>query len=169
MLISRKIPILLILLILPLWSACDADRETTDPTFRQTVEEQRVQAFVDAARQGHTGKIQLFLETQLGENQKILNAALLAAADANHLEISITLLDHGADPNTADPGGFTVLMEAALRGNLELVQQLLLRGAVGQFDLGPAAAFSVVYFLVVLLLCWIFYTSVVRKRNTDDV
>jgi len=30
--------------------------------------------------------------------------------------------------------------------------------AVGQFDLGPAAAMSIVYFLVVLLFSWIFYT-----------
>jgi len=30
--------------------------------------------------------------------------------------------------------------------------------AVGQFDLGPAAAMSIIYFLIVLLLSWIFYT-----------
>ena len=35
--------------------------------------------------------------------------------------------------------------------------------AVGQFDLGPAAAFSVIYFLFILLFCWLFYTSVVRR------
>ena len=72
MLNSRKISIPLILLLLPFWSACDADRETSDPTFRQKIEEQRVQAFVNAARQGHAGKIQLFLETDLGENQNVL-------------------------------------------------------------------------------------------------
>ena len=30
--------------------------------------------------------------------------------------------------------------------------------AVGQFDLGPAAAFSLMYFLVILLVSWVFYT-----------
>jgi glycerol transport system permease protein len=30
--------------------------------------------------------------------------------------------------------------------------------AVGQFDLGPAAAMSIIYFLIILLLSWIFYT-----------
>jgi glycerol transport system permease protein len=30
--------------------------------------------------------------------------------------------------------------------------------ALGQFDLGPAAAFSLMYFLVILLLSWVFYT-----------
>jgi glycerol transport system permease protein len=31
--------------------------------------------------------------------------------------------------------------------------------ALGQFDLGPAAALSIVYFLVILLVCWVFYTG----------
>jgi glycerol transport system permease protein len=34
----------------------------------------------------------------------------------------------------------------------------LLKMAIGQFDLGPAAAMSLVYFLIVLLLSWVFYT-----------
>ena len=42
------------------------------------------------------------------------------------------------------------------------LSQYLATMAVGQFDLGPAAAFSVVYFLFILLFCWLFYTSSVR-------
>jgi glycerol transport system permease protein len=34
----------------------------------------------------------------------------------------------------------------------------LVKMAVGQFDLGPAAAFSIMYFLVILLVSWVFYT-----------
>lgn len=30
--------------------------------------------------------------------------------------------------------------------------------ALGQFDLGPAAAFSLMYFLIILLVSWAFYT-----------
>jgi len=45
------------------------------------------------------------------------------------------------------------------------LSQYLTSMAVGQFDLGPAAAFSVLYFLVVLLLCWLFYTSVIAGRG----
>ncbi len=33
----------------------------------------------------------------------------------------------------------------------------LVKLAVGQFDVGPAAAFSLIYFLIVLLLCFVFY------------
>jgi len=35
----------------------------------------------------------------------------------------------------------------------------LVKLAVGQFDLGPAAAFSLIYFLIVLLFCWLFYNA----------
>jgi glycerol transport system permease protein len=34
----------------------------------------------------------------------------------------------------------------------------LVKMAVGQFDLGPAAAMSIIYFLIILLMSWVFYT-----------
>lgn len=34
----------------------------------------------------------------------------------------------------------------------------LVKMALGQFDLGPAAAFSIMYYLVILLISWVFYT-----------
>jgi glycerol transport system permease protein len=34
----------------------------------------------------------------------------------------------------------------------------LVKMATGQFDLGPAAAFSLMYFLVILLVSWVFFT-----------
>jgi glycerol transport system permease protein len=42
------------------------------------------------------------------------------------------------------------------------LSQTLARLAVGQFDLGPAAAFSLIYFLIILLLCWLFYTAIIQ-------
>jgi len=33
----------------------------------------------------------------------------------------------------------------------------LVKIALGQFDLGPAAAMSLIYFLIILLLSWMFY------------
>jgi len=39
------------------------------------------------------------------------------------------------------------------------LSQYLATLAVGQFDLGPAAAFSIIYFLIVLLFCFVFYTA----------
>ena len=37
------------------------------------------------------------------------------------------------------------------------LSQYLTQKAVGQFDLGPAAAFSLIYFLIILLLCFVLY------------
>ena len=48
------------------------------------------------------------------------------------------------------------------------LSQYLATMAVGQFDLGPAAAFSVIYFLFILLFCWLFYTSVVANSDDQD-
>ena len=38
------------------------------------------------------------------------------------------------------------------------LSQFLTKLAVGSFDVGPAAAFSIIYFLVILLVSWLFYT-----------
>jgi glycerol transport system permease protein len=39
--------------------------------------------------------------------------------------------------------------------------------AIGQFDLGPAAAFSIIYFLVILLFSFVFYTVLTRVGRGD--
>lgn len=44
----------------------------------------------------------------------------------------------------------------------------LVKLAVGQFDLGPAAAFSLLYFLVILLLSYIFYQLMQSKLGSGD-
>jgi glycerol transport system permease protein len=41
----------------------------------------------------------------------------------------------------------------------------LVKMAVGQFDLGPAAALSIIYFLIILLLSWVFYTVMTSSDN----
>jgi len=45
----------------------------------------------------------------------------------------------------------------------------LVKMAVGQFDLGPAAAFSIMYFLVILLVSWVFYTVMTSLDREEDV
>ncbi|MGW4962334.1 carbohydrate ABC transporter permease [Nonomuraea sp. NPDC004186] len=40
---------------------------------------------------------------------------------------------------------------------------LLSKIAVGQFDLGPAGAFSLLYFLIVQILCYVFFTVLTRS------
>ena len=52
------------------------------------------------------------------------------------------------------PGNSTTFL------SIDLVQM-----AVGQFDLGPAAAMSLIYFLIILLLSWVFYTAMTSLDN----
>ncbi len=39
----------------------------------------------------------------------------------------------------------------------------LVKTAIGQFDVGPAAAMSLIYFLIILLLSWVFYTVMITN------
>ena len=43
----------------------------------------------------------------------------------------------------------------------------LVKMAIGQFDLGPAAAFSLMYFLVILLVSWVFYTVMITLDKQE--
>ncbi|MDG1282765.1 MAG: sugar ABC transporter permease [Pseudorhodobacter sp.] len=45
----------------------------------------------------------------------------------------------------------------------------LVKMAIGQFDLGPAAAFSLMYNLVVLSICWVFYTVMTQMDKREGV
>ncbi|MEP3224359.1 MAG: sugar ABC transporter permease [Parasphingorhabdus sp.] len=43
----------------------------------------------------------------------------------------------------------------------------LVKMALGQFDLGPAAAFSLMYFLVILLISYVFYTVMITADKQE--
>jgi glycerol transport system permease protein len=47
------------------------------------------------------------------------------------------------------------------------LSQYLTQKAVGQFDLGPAAAFSLIYFFIILLFCFILYNWMQRVGTGD--
>ncbi len=44
----------------------------------------------------------------------------------------------------------------------------LVKMAIGQFDLGPAAAFSLIYFLVILLVSWAFFTIMTNIDKQEN-
>ncbi|KAG1713844.1 putative ABC transporter permease protein y4oQ [Nymphon striatum] len=54
------------------------------------------------------------------------------------------------------PGNSTTLL------SIDLVKM-----ALGQFDLGPAAAFSLMYYLVILLISWVFYTVMTNMDKKE--
>ena len=47
------------------------------------------------------------------------------------------------------------------------LSQTLTQMAIGQFDIGPAAAFSLVYFLIVLLVSWVFFTTITHMDKSE--
>jgi glycerol transport system permease protein len=106
--------------------------------------------FYQAAELDGAGKWQTFRLVELPRLRGVLIiAVLLRLMDSFMIYTEPFVLTGGG------PGNATTFLS-----------QYLATMAVGQFDLGPAAAFSVIYFLFILLFCWLFYTSVVR-RNED--
>ena len=104
-------------------------------------------AYYQAAELDRASRLQIFRYIELPKLRGVLTiAVLLRLMDSLMIYTEPFVLTGGG------PGNSTTFLS-----------QYLATKAVGQFDLGPAAAFSVMYFLMVLLLCWVFYTSVVRK------
>lgn len=48
------------------------------------------------------------------------------------------------------------------------LSQSLTQMAIGQFDIGPAAAFSLIYFLIVLLVSWLFFTTLTYEKEDSN-
>ena len=48
------------------------------------------------------------------------------------------------------------------------LSQYLTQKAIGQFDMGPAAAFSLIYFLIILMFCFVLYNWMLRVGTHDS-
>ena len=84
----------------------------------------------------------MFRTIQLPKMRRVLLiAVLLRFMDSFMIYTEVVVLTGGG------PGNATTFL------SIDLVKT-----ALGQFDLGPAAAMSIIYFLIILLLSWIFYT-----------
>ena len=107
--------------------------------------------YYQAAELDGAGRWQVFRHVELpGLKPVLLIAGLLRLMDSLMIYTEPFVLTGGG------PGSSTTFLS-----------QHLTTMAVGQFDLGPAAAFSVLYFLVILLLCWLFYTTVMRSEDVE--
>ncbi len=106
-------------------------------------------AFYQAAKIDGASPWAVFRYIQLPKMKRVLIiAVLLRFMDSFMIYTEPAVLTGGG------PGNATTLL------SIDLVKI-----ALGQFDLGPAAAMSIIYFLIVLLLSWIFYTVMMRGED----
>jgi glycerol transport system permease protein len=103
-------------------------------------------AYYQAARIDGASRLAIFRYIQLPKLRGVLMIAiLLRFMDSFMIYTEPFVLTGGG------PGNSTTFLS-----------QYLTQKAVGQFDLGPAAAFSLIYFLIILLFCFILYTWMQR-------
>ena len=107
------------------------------------------EAYYQAARIDGASKWAIFRYVQLPKMKHVLTIAiLLRFMDSFMIYTEPFVLTGGG------PGNTTTFL------SIDLVKI-----ALGQFDLGPAGAMSIIYFLVVLLICWVFYTIMMRNEG----
>ncbi len=100
------------------------------------------QAYYQAARIDQASRWAVFRYIELPKMRGVLTIAiLLRFMDSFKIYTEPFIVTGGG------PGNATTFL------SIDLVKM-----ALGQFDLGPAAAFSIMYFLVILLISWVFYT-----------
>ena len=82
---------------------------------------------------GHLGTAQYLINAGARVNSPSQNkmkvAPLHSATAGSHTELVKLLLEHGADPNALQEGGFTPLHAAAQNGDVETIRTLLFYGA----------------------------------------
>jgi glycerol transport system permease protein len=108
-------------------------------------------AYYQAARIDGASKFAVFRYIQLPKMRGVLMiAVLLRFMDSFMIYTEPFVLTGGG------PGNSTTFLS-----------QYLTQKAVGQFDIGPAAAFSLIYFLIILLLCFVLYNWMQRVGTAD--
>ncbi len=105
-------------------------------------------AYYQAAKIDGARPWAVFRYIQLPKLKHVLTIAiLLRFTDSFMIYTEVIVLTGGG------PGSTTKFL------SIDLVQK-----ALGGFDLGPAAAFSIIYFLIILFLSWLFYTLTMRNE-----
>jgi glycerol transport system permease protein len=107
-------------------------------------------AYYQAAKIDGASRWAVFRFIQLPKMKRVLMIAILLRFMDSFMIYTEAIVVTGGGP-----GNSTTLL------SIDLVKI-----ALGQFDLGPAAAMSLIYFLIILLLSWVFYT-VMTRGETD--
>jgi glycerol transport system permease protein len=105
-------------------------------------------AYYQAAKIDGASRWAVFKYIQLPKMKRVLTIAILLRFMDSFMIYTEAIVVTGGGPGNST----TVL-------SIDLVKI-----ALGQFDLGPAAAMSLIYFLIILLLSWVFYTVMTRDE-----
>jgi len=108
-------------------------------------------AYYQAARIDGASKFAVFRYIQLPKMRGVLMIAVLLRFMDSFMIYTEPFVLTGGGPGTATT----------------FLSEYLTQKAVGQFDVGPAAAFSLIYFLIILLLCFILYNWMQRVGTQD--
>jgi glycerol transport system permease protein len=111
------------------------------------------EAYYQAAKIDQAGRLAVFRYIELPKMQGVLLIAILLRFMDSFMIYTEPFVVTGGGP-----GNTTTFL------SIDLVKM-----AIGQFDLGPAAAFSLMYFLVILLISWVFYTVMTNLDKRDGV
>jgi glycerol transport system permease protein len=110
------------------------------------------EAYYQAARIDGAGRWSVFRHVEIPKLRQVLMIAVLLRFMDSFMIYTEPFVLTGGGPGTATT----------------FLSQYLTQKAVGQFDLGPAAAFSLVYFLIILLVCFVLY-NFMREAETRDM
>ena len=99
-------------------------------------------AYYQAAKIDGASRWAVFRYIQLPKMKRVLTIAILLRFMDSFMIYTEPFVVTGGGP-----GNSTTFL------SIDLVKM-----AIGQFDLGPAAAMSIIYFLIILALSWVFYT-----------
>jgi len=108
-------------------------------------------AYYQAARIDQASRWKVFRYIELPKMQGVLMIAILLRFMDSFMIYTEPFVVTGGGPGNA-----TTFL------SIDLVKM-----ALGQFDLGPAAAFSLMYFLVILLISYVFYTVMVNMDKRE--
>ncbi|WP_420131352.1 carbohydrate ABC transporter permease [Rhodopseudomonas sp.] len=109
-------------------------------------------AYYQAARIDGASRWLVFRKIELPKLQRVLTIGILLRFMDSFMIYTEPFIVTGGGP-----GNYTTFL------SIDLVKI-----ALGQFDLGKAGAMSIVYTLITLIVCWIFYTVITTRDSAES-
>ncbi|KYG24319.1 ABC transporter permease [Bradyrhizobium sp. AT1] len=109
------------------------------------------EAYYQAAKIDGASRLLVFLRIQMPKLQRVLTIGILLRFMDSFMIYTEPFVVTGGGP-----GNYTTMLSINL-----------VKIALGQFDLGKAGAMSIVYTLITLSVCWLFYTVITTREGKE--